>query len=61
MPVQDNTERDFETEVETLKQEIEQLKTTNETLNKHIQDITERYTKLFNLFANNIDFYLGNK
>lgn len=61
MPVQEGVKQDFEAEVEDLKQEIEQLKKTNESLNKTIQEVTERYTKLFNLFANNIDFYLGNK
>ena len=67
MPVKDTIEGkdditiDFEAEVKRLQVENEHLKKSIEQLQKEVQDQAARYAKLFQLFANNIDFYLGNK
>ena len=44
-----------------LKKENEELRKTVAQLQKELQDQATRYGKLFGLFANNIDYYLGNK
>lgn len=65
MPVSDDTVKatkaDLEAELTQLRNENNKLNKQLEETNREVQNLTARYNKLFGLFANNIDYYLGNK
>ena len=48
------------TEVEKLTSELEATKTQMDEFQKAYQTLSDKYNKLFNLFATVVDVYLGN-
>ena len=48
------------TEVERLTGELNAAKNQLEEIQKAYQTLSEKYNKLFNLFATTVDVYLGN-
>ena len=65
MPVKDTETNevnvDLEERVKALQEENESLKKSMAQLQHDLNEQVARYGKLFGLFANNIDYYLGNK
>ena len=65
MPVSDDTikatKADLEAELTQLRNENNNLNKQREETRREVQNLNARYNKLFGLFANNIDYYLGNK
>ena len=65
MPVSDDTikatKADLEAELTQLRNENNNLNKQLEETRREVQNLNARYNKLFGLFANNIDYYLGNK
>ena len=55
------TKADLETELAQLRNENNNLNKQLEDSRREVQNLNARYNKLFGLFANNIDYYLGNK
>lgn len=55
------TEADLEAELTQLRNENNNLNKQLEDSRREVQNLNARYNKLFGLFANNIDYYLGNK
>lgn len=48
-------------ELESVKAELEQVKETNKQYEEAYKAQGERYNRLFDLFANNLDFYIMGK
>lgn len=55
------TKADLEAELTQLRNENNNLNKQLEDSRREVQNLNARYNKLFGLFANNIDYYLGNK
>ena len=57
MPVEQTPEE----RIKELESEVDAESKRCSNLESQYRELQEKYNRLFNLFANNIDFYLGNK